>query len=807
MLGEEFGSHRADVFRLVAIEAGGADEALEFLLRDRGVVLRRAAALEEVARHEILALVECCLQKSFSVDASTRRKSRATHEVLLAFGDISILMCGFVAMIKPRLILVLLSLISIISPSCDSKPQAAPTDQTPTKPATTEQKPAEVVPTEEATATNEQTPSETPSPNEPAQSDESTKTLTILKAIYGTDEANQEVTSLVAEQVKDNRIHLLVVNRTMGGNPAPGQRKRLLVEYELDGERLDLSVPESGCLIIPATTEQLSTKTLTILKAIYGTDEANQEVTSLVAEQVKDNRIHRLVVNRTMGGDTAPGQSKRLLVEYELDGERLDISIPEYVCLTIPASTEELATEPLTSEETPSETAATAEVTEASAEQLKALQGEMNAAMEANDLEKATQLAQEIQKLVAQIKEQKEPSQTPDGPQEAVASPESTPAVAQESEPVAEEPAPVATPEATPDPVFTAQMEKFMEQFEKSKALAVSPIQKRFDFSAQQLLRKVTQSGNLEAAMLLKSIIEDPEALAALPEEANSPQENELLKLLQLRDKQTAVALSPIEKRFELAAQPLIRKATQAGDQESAEKLQALFKKSAPQPSLLTAKSSSSSSSSKTKESPERDFQFSFQGETVTITKYIGDSAKVCVPSKIQGATVTKIGQGAFWDKTKVKEIVLPDTIQVIGNAALWGANNLSQINIPESVTEFLGRDHFSGAKLEKLMIPASVRKIGGPITRWCKELEGIEVDPANPNYTSVGGVLYDKELTTLINIPAGLKDKTLKVPNTVRKIGYRAMQGSQVRTLEVPKDTEIAPDAFYEANCRVVRY
>jgi hypothetical protein len=281
--------------------------------------------------------------------------------------------------------------------------------------------------------------------------------------------------------------------------------------------------------------------------------------------------------------------------------------------------------------------------------------------------------------------------------------------------------------------------------------------------------------------MLLKSIIEDPEALAALPEEANSPQENELLKLLQQRDKATALALSPIEKRFELAAQPLIRKATQAGDQESVEKLQALFKKSAPQPSLLTAKSSSAISSPKGKESPERDFQFSFQGESVSIDKYIGDSAVVRVPAKIQGATVTIIGFGAFSEINTVKEIVLPDTIQVIKNSV------------------------FRGPKLKKLMIPASVHKIG--VTRWCRELEEIEVDPSNPNYTSVGGVLYDKELTTLINIPAGLKDKTLKVPNTVRKIGFRAMQGSQLRTLEVPKDTEIDPDAFYEANCRVVRY
>ncbi len=57
MLGEEFRPHGADVFRLVAIETRRSDEALEFLLRNRGVILRRAAVLEEVARHEIHALV------------------------------------------------------------------------------------------------------------------------------------------------------------------------------------------------------------------------------------------------------------------------------------------------------------------------------------------------------------------------------------------------------------------------------------------------------------------------------------------------------------------------------------------------------------------------------------------------------------------------------------------------------------------------------------------------------------------------------------------------------------------------------
>jgi hypothetical protein len=217
---------------------------------------------------------------------------------------------------------------------------------------------------------------------------------------------------------------------------------------------------------------------------------------------------------------------------------------------------------------------------------------------------------------------------------------------------------------------------------------------------------------------------------------------------------------------------------------------------------------SSSSSSSDIKESPEKDFEVTFQGDTATIKKYVGDSAVVRVPSKIQGVTVTKIGELAFAGRnlSKIKEIVLPDTIKIIDHCAFREANNLTQINIPNSVVKILGHTQITSQKLKKLIIPASVQAIG-IITSNCYELEKIEVDPANEFYTSVDGVLYDKEITNLINIPAGLKLRTLKVPPTVNKIGVTVMRGSQLKEIQIPKNAEVDPKAFNGANCRVVRY
>ena len=57
MLREECGAHGAEVFCLVAVEAGGADEGFEFLLRNGRIVGCGATTLEEVLRNEVDALV------------------------------------------------------------------------------------------------------------------------------------------------------------------------------------------------------------------------------------------------------------------------------------------------------------------------------------------------------------------------------------------------------------------------------------------------------------------------------------------------------------------------------------------------------------------------------------------------------------------------------------------------------------------------------------------------------------------------------------------------------------------------------
>jgi hypothetical protein len=283
--------------------------------------------------------------------------------------------------------------------------------------------------------------------------------------------------------------------------------------------------------------------------------------------------------------------------------------------------------------------------------------------------------------------------------------------------------------------------------------------------------------------------------------------------LVDQRDKAAAIAAGPAEKRFDLAAQQLIRKATQTGNLDAATKLKDMIaeaKTSAASAPVEVAKigSKSSSGSSKGKECPEKDFEVSFHDEGdgwCSIGKYIGNSKRVIVPASIQGKPVGVIRKCAFSGNHKIEEVVLPDTIGYIGVAAFGSCKNLSEIHLPQSLKK-IDQNAFFGTGIKELNLPASLEFIA-PIVR-CLSMVKINVDPANPNYQSIDGVLYDKQVTTLLCVPSQLKMQKLKVPESVRSIAERSIMDSKLKSIQIPKDAQIAENAFPGSeNVKVILY
>ena len=104
-----------------------------------------------------------------------------------------------------------------------------------------------------------------------------------------------------------------------------------------------------------------------------------------------------------------------------------------------------------------------------------------------------------------------------------------------------------------------------------------------------------------------------------------------------------------------------------------------------------------------------------------------------------------------------LKKIVLPDGLKTV-----FGFNscpNLSGIILPDSV-EKIDSFAFAGCKaISSLRIPSLVKEIDGSCFADCN-ISSFEVDENNPYYSAVEGVVFSKDLSTLVAFPSAYSNK-----------------------------------------------
>ena len=162
--------------------------------------------------------------------------------------------------------------------------------------------------------------------------------------------------------------------------------------------------------------------------------------------------------------------------------------------------------------------------------------------------------------------------------------------------------------------------------------------------------------------------------------------------------------------------------------------------------------------------------------------------------------SVTSIGERAFDGCSRLTSVTIPNSVTSIGVSAFSSCTNLTSVSIPDSVMS-IGNGAFNSCwGLTSVTIPDSVTSIGWSTFGHCTSLTSIEVSGNNKNYSSLDGVLFNKDKSELITYPAGKTDSEYVIPNSVTSIGrYAFSTCKSLISVTIPNSvTSIGDYAFY---------
>ena len=141
--------------------------------------------------------------------------------------------------------------------------------------------------------------------------------------------------------------------------------------------------------------------------------------------------------------------------------------------------------------------------------------------------------------------------------------------------------------------------------------------------------------------------------------------------------------------------------------------------------------------------------------------------------------SLSHISDYLFANCGRLHDLILPEGITSIGKGAFQCCQSLESVfHLPDGLTA-VGYGAFSGCGKLEIVLPNSLREVNA---RDYQGVRGIQVRADHPTLTSIDGVLFSKDLNTLILYP-NKEEPGYTVPDGVRMIGEGAFRENTALT------------------------
>lgn len=188
---------------------------------------------------------------------------------------------------------------------------------------------------------------------------------------------------------------------------------------------------------------------------------------------------------------------------------------------------------------------------------------------------------------------------------------------------------------------------------------------------------------------------------------------------------------------------------------------------------------------------------------------YIGASAFAdCKNLKqlVLSDSVAKLGDRSFAN-SGLTEMTLSDNVLSCGTGIFAGCASLSEVQLSKRLWYLSGETFLDCISLKSIMLPANISYLENSAFEGCTSLSEIKVSDASQYFSSVDGVLFDKEKTKLCYYPFGKKESIYQIPEGTVTIGERAFYHcTALQQIEIPDSIKVIESyAFYQSKLQEV--